>query len=64
MNFTDPTQTNAIKLPIQIDPSILILMEIKHQFVVTIDKSISQILNNVRTKFKLFFVFIRADIEC
>jgi len=36
MNFTDPTQTNAIKLPIQIDPSIVILMEIKHQFVVTI----------------------------
>jgi len=33
-------------------------MEIKHQFVVTIDRSISQILNNVRTKFKLFFMYL------
>jgi len=38
-------------------------MEIVHQLILTIDRSVSQILNNVRTKFKLFFVFIRADIE-
>jgi len=38
-------------------------MKIEHQLILTIDRSISQIINNVPTKFKLFFVFIRTDIE-
>jgi len=38
-------------------------MEIVHQLILTIDRSVSQILNNVSTKFKLFFVFIRTVIE-